>query len=93
MAERIAFELNGQPRTVEVAPDTPLLYALRNELGLNNPHFGCGLAQCGACTVHVDGAIKFTIYRRMPSGSLGDADIFGSQQYGPLLDIEVPGMP
>jgi hypothetical protein len=38
-------------------------------------------------------AIKFTIYRRMPSGSPGDADIFGSQQYGPLLDIEVPGIP
>jgi hypothetical protein len=36
-------------------------------------------------------AIKFTIYRRMPSGSPGDADIFGSQQYGPLLDLEVPG--
>ena len=39
MAERIAFELNRQPRTVEVAPETPLLYALRNEFGLNNPHF------------------------------------------------------
>ena len=38
-------------------------------------------------------AIKFTIYRRMPSGSPGDADIFGSQQYGPLLDVEVPRMP
>jgi hypothetical protein len=35
-----------------VAPDTPLLYLLRNEIGLNNPHFGCGLAQCGACTGH-----------------------------------------
>ena len=56
MAERITFELNGETQTVEVAPDTPLLYVLRNELGLNNPHFGCGLAQCGACTVHVDGA-------------------------------------
>jgi aerobic-type carbon monoxide dehydrogenase small subunit (CoxS/CutS family) len=56
MAERIAFELNEETRTVEVAPDTPLLYVLRNELGLSNPHFGCGLAQCGACTVHVDGA-------------------------------------
>ena len=44
MAERIAFELNGEQRTVEVAPDTPLLYVLRNELGLSNPHFGCGLA-------------------------------------------------
>jgi hypothetical protein len=38
-------------------------------------------------------AIKFTIYRPMPSGSPGDADVFGSQQYGPLLDVEVPGMP
>jgi aerobic-type carbon monoxide dehydrogenase small subunit (CoxS/CutS family) len=56
MAERIVFELNGETRTIEVAPDTPLLYVLRNELGLSNPHFGCGLAQCGACTVHVDGA-------------------------------------
>ena len=56
MAGHIAFELNGKPQSVEVAPDTPLLYVLRNELGLNNPHFGCGLAQCGACTVHLDGA-------------------------------------
>ena len=56
MAERIAFELNGETQSVEVAPDTPLLYVLRNELGLSNPHFGCGLAQCGACTVLVDGA-------------------------------------
>src|SRR5467141_3869840 len=56
MAERIAFELNGEQRTVEAAPDTPLLYVLRNEVGLNNPHFGCGMAQCGACTVHLDGA-------------------------------------
>ena len=37
-------------------------------------------------------AIKFTIYRRMPSGSPGDADVFGSQQYGPLLDLELPGV-
>src|ERR1700757_4057112 len=55
MAERIVFELNGETRSVAVAPDTPLLYVLRNELGLNNPHFGCGIAQCGACTVHIDG--------------------------------------
>ena len=45
MAERIAFELNGETRTVEVAPETPLLYVLRNEIRLNNAHFGCGLAQ------------------------------------------------
>jgi nicotinate dehydrogenase subunit A len=41
MAERIAFELNGKTRTVEVAPETPLLYVLRNEIGLSNPLFGC----------------------------------------------------
>ena len=49
MAERISFELNGETHTVEVAPETPLLYVLRNEFGLSNPHFGCGLAQCGYC--------------------------------------------
>jgi len=41
---------------VSAAPDTPLLYVLRNELELNGPKFGCGVGQCGACTVHVDGA-------------------------------------
>ena len=55
MAERISLNVNGKSHTVEVDPDMPLLYALRNDLGLSNPHFGCGLAQCGACTVHVDG--------------------------------------
>jgi len=51
----VSFTLDGKPVSVEVAADQPLLYALRDELGLNNPHFGCGLAQCGACTVHLDG--------------------------------------
>ena len=51
----VNFVLDGKPVTVAADPDMPLLYALRNELGLGNPHFGCGLAQCGACTVHLDG--------------------------------------
>jgi nicotinate dehydrogenase subunit A len=55
MAQKFTLNVNGSDHTVEVDPDMPLLYALRNDIGLNNPHFGCGLAQCGACTVHLDG--------------------------------------
>src|SRR6202161_4685491 len=48
--------VNGQAATVDVDdPDTPLLYVLRDNLGLRGPRFGCGLGQCGACTVHLDG--------------------------------------
>ncbi len=47
--------VNGRPHPVEASPDTPLLYVLRNELGLNSVRFGCGISRCGACTVHVDG--------------------------------------
>jgi nicotinate dehydrogenase subunit A len=50
------FRLNGNPRTLQIDdPDTPLLYVLRNDCDLTGTHFGCGLAQCGACTVQVDG--------------------------------------
>jgi aerobic-type carbon monoxide dehydrogenase small subunit (CoxS/CutS family) len=56
LATRIAFHVDGVAHDVTVDdPNMPLLYALRDELGLDNPHFGCGLEQCGACTVHVDG--------------------------------------
>jgi aerobic-type carbon monoxide dehydrogenase small subunit (CoxS/CutS family) len=55
VTDRIAFQLNGKDASVDADPDMPLLYALRGDLGLDNPHFGCGLAQCGACTVHIDG--------------------------------------
>ena len=55
MAERLTITVNGSARTVEVEPDTPLLYVLRNDLALNGAKFGCGLAQCGACTVDVAG--------------------------------------
>ena len=52
---RINLDVNGKVHTIDADPDMPLLYALKNDVGLNNPQFGCGLAQCGACTVHVDG--------------------------------------
>ena len=55
MSEKITLDVNGKTHVIDPDPEMPLLYALRNDIGLNNPHFGCGLAQCGACTVHLDG--------------------------------------
>jgi len=52
--------VNGEPHLVEAAPDTPLLYVLRNDLGLNGPKFGCGLGQCGACAAIVGGELART---------------------------------
>jgi nicotinate dehydrogenase subunit A len=51
----VTLRVNGERRTVAVEPDTPLLYVLRNDLELNGPKFGCGLSQCGACSVLLDG--------------------------------------
>ena len=63
--------VNGKPHDVAAAPDTPLLYVLRNELGLHGPKFGCGLAQCGACTVHVGD--KATRSCTLPVGTVAAA--------------------
>jgi nicotinate dehydrogenase subunit A len=53
---QLTLHVNGKAQVIEIDdPGMPLLYALRDDLGLNNPRFGCGLGQCGACTVHVDG--------------------------------------
>lgn len=51
----ITLTINGEPRTIDADPETPLLWALRDELGMTGTKFGCGIAQCGACTVHLDG--------------------------------------
>ncbi|MGB3390164.1 MAG: (2Fe-2S)-binding protein [Pseudaminobacter sp.] len=51
----VAFTLNGEARTLDVDPEMPLLWAIRDVIGLTGTKFGCGLAQCGACTVHIDG--------------------------------------
>jgi aerobic-type carbon monoxide dehydrogenase small subunit (CoxS/CutS family) len=55
MAERITLKVDGKAHAIETDPAKPLLYVLRDECGLKNPRFGCGLAQCGACTVQLDG--------------------------------------
>lgn len=51
----LEFKVNGQSQSVDVDPTTPLLWVLRDDLGLTGTKFGCGMAQCGACTVHMDG--------------------------------------
>ena len=51
----ITLTINGNEQTVNVSPDTPLLWVLRDTLGMTGTKFGCGMAQCGACTVHLDG--------------------------------------
>lgn len=59
----LTITVNGQQHDVQAEPDTPLLYVLRNDLRLNAPKFGCGLSECGACTVMLDGqAIRSCIY-------------------------------
>lgn len=68
MAQTVSLNVNGKPTKVQVEdPDTPLLYVLRNDLGLHGPRFGCGLGQCGACTVHVDGQAVRSCVRPLSS--------------------------
>src|SRR5580704_12533308 len=69
----INFKVNGKVHAVDVDPGTPLLYVLSDDLALNGPRFGCGLGQCGACTVIVKGqAIRSCI---TPAESIGDDEI------------------
>jgi len=66
----IKLQINGQVREVDVVEDTPLLWVLRDVLGLTGTKFGCGIAQCGACTVHVDGkAVRSCL---LAVGAIGD---------------------
>ena len=58
MSDNLIISVNGKSHTVQATPDTPLLYVLRNELGLNGPQFGCGLEQCGACMVLIGAEAK-----------------------------------
>jgi nicotinate dehydrogenase subunit A len=69
----LAITVNGTRHAVEAAPDTPLLYVLRNELKLNGPQFGCGLEQCGACMVLVGAKAVFSCH--MPVNEVGNAAV------------------
>jgi nicotinate dehydrogenase subunit A len=69
----ITIKVNSREHTVEVDPDTPLLFVLNDDLGLRGPRFGCGLAQCGACTVMLQGkAVRSCV---MPVGAVGAAEV------------------
>jgi nicotinate dehydrogenase subunit A len=78
----INLKVNGAMRSVPAEPDTPLLYVLRNDLGLNGAKFGCGLAQCGACTVLVDGKpVRSCV---TPIDTLGQSEITTVEGLGTL---------
>ncbi|HEY2011626.1 MAG TPA: (2Fe-2S)-binding protein [Rhizomicrobium sp.] len=64
----ISLQINGQMHDVDVAPDTPVLWILRDVLGMTGTKFGCGIAQCGACTIHLDGqAVRSCV---LPAGAV-----------------------
>jgi isoquinoline 1-oxidoreductase alpha subunit len=69
----ISFTLNGTPQAVDVEPDMPLLWVIRETLGLTGTKFGCGIAQCGACTVHVDGMTRRSCVT--PIGTVEGSDV------------------
>ncbi len=69
----VTFKVNGTPRTVDVAPDMPLLWVLRDVLDLKGTKFGCGVAQCGACTVHLAGAATRSC--QIPVSAVQGADV------------------
>jgi nicotinate dehydrogenase subunit A len=78
----INIKVNGATHSVPAAPDTPLLYVLRNDLGLNGAKFGCGLAQCGACTVLIDGKPARSCVT--PIETLGQSEITTIEGLGTL---------
>ena len=96
--DTISITVNGKAQSVEVTPDTPLLWVLRDTLGLTGTKFGCGMALCGACTVHIDGAATRSCIT--PVDSVGDSAITTIEAIGATpagakiqkawLDREVP---
>ncbi|SRR5579885_205903 len=69
----ISIKVNGKTHEIDADPATPLLYILRDELALNGAKFGCGLGQCGACTVHVDGKPAFSCL--LPLAAVGNREV------------------
>ncbi len=82
---KIELNVDGKAHSIEADADMPLLYALRDDLGLNNPKFGCGLAQCGACTVLIDG--------QPVRSCVTPVDSVGKAQITTLAGIQKDGKP
>ena len=80
MTNKFTLKINGNTETVEAEPDTPLLYVLRNDLALNGAKFGCGLGQCGACTVIVGGESVRSC--QLPVAMVRDADVLTIEGLG-----------
>src|SRR5262245_57053181 len=77
---RFMLKVNGKARSVDADPDTPLLYVLRDNLALHGPKFGCGLNQCGACTVHLNGeAVRSCV---LPIGAVKERAIITLEGLG-----------
>ncbi|MBP2558136.1 aerobic-type carbon monoxide dehydrogenase small subunit (CoxS/CutS family) [Neorhizobium galegae] len=83
----ISITVNGAKHEIGSDPDTPLLYVLRDDLELNGAKFGCGLGQCGACTVHIDGKAVFSCIT--PVGAIGDRSIRTLEGLG---SVDAPGI-
>jgi isoquinoline 1-oxidoreductase alpha subunit len=69
----ITLKVNGQTHQVDAEPDTPLLWVLRDSIGMTGTKYGCGIAYCGACTVHLDGVALRSC--QMPVGDVGEAEV------------------
>ena len=77
----VTFKVNGKSTTVDVAPDTPLLWVLRDTLDLKGTKYGCGIAQCGACTVHIDGVASRSCNR--PISEMAGAEVLTIEGLSP----------
>ena len=86
MAQMTATTLtvNGKRQTVTAHPDTPLLWVLREQLKITGTKYGCGVGQCGACTVHIDGKAAFSCLR--PIGTLGNSRVTTSEGLSPTSE-------
>jgi len=85
---RIELKVNGRSYTVDAEPDTPLLYVLRNDLDLQGPRFGCGLGQCGACKVIINGAAVFSCITPVSSVKSEVTTLEGLSQNGRLHPVQ-----